>query len=178
MSTGAENKRFLSFDMSKLLILGAGQYGNVAKEIAESTGLYENISFLDDRSSVAIGLMNDYDKFLAEYENAVVAIGNPEKRLKFIGKLIDAGYNVPTLIHPTAYVSPTAIIGNGCFIEPMAVVHTEATIGMGCIISAGVIVNHNSVIGNGCHIDCGSIVGARTIIKDNTKVEYGQIVRE
>lgn len=175
---GAEKKRFLSFDMSNLLILGAGQYGNVAKEIAESTGLYENISFLDDRSSIAIGLMEGYGKYISEYENAVVAIGNPEIRLKFIGKLIDEGYNVPTLIHSKAYVSTTAIIGKGCFVEPMAVVHTEAAIGMGCIISAGAIVNHNSVIGDGCHIDCGAIVGARVSITDNTKVEFGQIVRE
>lgn len=34
--------------MSKLLILGAGQYGAVAKEIAESIGIYDAISFLDD----------------------------------------------------------------------------------------------------------------------------------
>ena len=178
LSTGAEKKRFLSFDMSNLLILGAGQYGNVAKEIAESTGLYEHISFLDDRSSIAIGMIDEYDKYISEYENAVVAVGNPDIRLKFIGKLIDAGYIVPALIHPKAYVSPTAIIGKGCFIEPMTIVHTEAAIGMGCIISAGAIVNHNSVIGDGCHIDCGAIVGARVRITDNTKVEYGQIVRE
>ena len=32
-----------------LLILGAGQYGQVAKEIAEDIGYFEKISFLDDR---------------------------------------------------------------------------------------------------------------------------------
>lgn len=32
-----------------LLILGAGQYGQVAKEIAESVGCFKRISFLDDR---------------------------------------------------------------------------------------------------------------------------------
>lgn len=32
-----------------LLILGAGQYGQVAKEIAEDMEYLEKISFLDDR---------------------------------------------------------------------------------------------------------------------------------
>jgi hypothetical protein len=33
-----------------LLILGAGQYGMVAKEIAEATGDYTAIAFLDDNN--------------------------------------------------------------------------------------------------------------------------------
>ena len=38
-----------------LLILGAGQYGQVAKEIAEETGYFDKIAFLDDNSEQAIG---------------------------------------------------------------------------------------------------------------------------
>lgn len=163
--------------MSRLLILGAGQYGNVAKEIAESTGKYDNIAFLDDRSPIAIGSINDIDKFTSELDDAVVAIGNSQMRLDLIKKLINSGYKVPALIHPHAYVSPTAKIGSGCFVEPMAVMHTEALIGIGTIVSAGAIVNHNSVIGDGCHIDCGSVIGARVRIDNNTKVDCGQVIR-
>lgn len=37
-----------------LLILGAGQYGYVAKEVAESMGHFEKITFLDDNNERAI----------------------------------------------------------------------------------------------------------------------------
>ena len=48
--------------MKNLLILGAGQYGQVAREIAEAMGLFEHISFLDDNSSAAIGKLSDFYK--------------------------------------------------------------------------------------------------------------------
>ena len=31
-----------------LLILGAGQYGQVAKEVAETMGIFDDVAFLDD----------------------------------------------------------------------------------------------------------------------------------
>ena len=71
--------------------------------------------------------------------------------LRVILSLCDIGYEVPSLIHEKAYVSPSAKIGIGCFIEPMAVVHTAVEVETGCILSAGVILNHNSTVHEGCH---------------------------
>ena len=164
--------------MRKLLILGAGQYGMVAKEIAEAIGQFEHISYLDDNSSAAIGRLSDFDRYTIDFDSAVVAIGNAETRLKLIEQLVAAGYDVPVLIHPRAYVAPSAEIGRGSFIEPMAVIHTDVTIGMGCIISAGTIINHNAVVGEGCHLNCGTIIGARANVPSCTKIDYRQIVRQ
>lgn len=161
----------------KLLILGAGQYGMVAKEIAEAMGVFQKFSFLDDNSTKAIGRITDYEKYIEEYDEAIVAIGNTEKRMELIEKLERAGYIISVLRHPQAYISPSAVIGKGCFIEPMAVIHTDVIIGTGCIISAGTIVNHNAIVNDGCHINCGTIVGARAIIEYGTKSDYGEIIK-
>lgn len=150
----------------------------VAKEIADSMKIFDCISFLDDNNPIAVGKLSDFDKYSSEYGSAVVAIGNAEMRLKLIGQLIDAGYDVLVLIHPQAYVSPSAVIGKGSIIEPMAVIHTDVTVGIGCIISAGTIVNHNAVIGNGCHIDCATIIGARARIPNLTKTDYSSVILE
>lgn len=164
--------------MRKLLILGAGQYGMMAKEIAEAMGQFEHISFLDDNSSAAIGRLSDFDRYTIDFDSAVVAIGSAETRLKLIEQLVAAGYDVSVLIHPRAYVAPSAVIGQGSFVEPMAMVHTDVSIGMGCIISAGTIINHNAVVGEGCHLNCGTIIGARANVPSCTKIDYGQIVRQ
>ena len=94
--------------MKNLLILGAGQYGQVAREIAEAMGLFEHIAFLDDNSSAAIGKLSDFDNYIDDFDSAVVAIGHAETRLKLIEQLIGAGYDVPVLIHPRAYIAPSA----------------------------------------------------------------------
>lgn len=161
--------------MRKLLILGAGQYGMVAKEIAEAVGTYDTIDFLDDNNPIAIGKLNEYENFKDSYA-AVVAVGNNAFRLELLKKLDGCGFEIATLVHPKAYVSPSATIDKGSFIEPMAVIHTDAEIGIGCIISAGTVVNHNSKVEAGCHLNCGTIVASSTTVNSKTKSDYGQIL--
>lgn len=161
--------------MEKLLIIGAGQYGMVAKEIAESMRCFGCINFVDDASSIAVGKLSDIENLIQEYDSAVVAIGNSALRLNLIKRLCEIGYEVPALIHEKAYVSPSAKIGMGCFIEPLAVIHTAVRVGNGTIISAGVILNHNSIVHEGCHINCGSVVPARVEIMAGTQTGYNGV---
>ena len=159
-----------------LLILGAGQYGMVAKEAAVSMQLYEKIAFLDDSNPIAVGKLNDYPDFINEFSDAVVAVGNTELRLKLLDELEQVGFNIPSLIHNSAYVSPSAVIESGCIIEPLVVIHTDVKTARGCLISAGAILNHNAVIEEGCHIDCGAIVGARKNVPMGTITRYGEVL--
>ena len=158
----------------KLLILGAGQYGRVIKELAQETGNYSMIAFLDDKTSESVlGKLNDYHLFTGIFEDAVVAIGNPVIRLKWL-KVIEEKYNIPVIVHPKAYISPSAVIDHGTIVEPFAVVHTSVKVGFGCIISAGAIINHNSVLEDGVHCDCGSVIPARTVVKTMRKIVQGE----
>lgn len=161
--------------MKNLLIIGAGQYGMVAKEIAESMKCFAHIDFVDDASDIAVGKLGDIEKLIHKYDSAVAAIGNSDLRLNLIKRFCEIGYEVPSLIHEKAYVSPSARIGMGCFIEPMAVVHTAVNVGNGTIISAGVVLNHNSVVHAGCHINCGCAVPARAEIKAGTRTGYNEV---
>lgn len=159
----------------KLLIIGAGQYGKVAKETAESMNCFEQIDFLDDNNPIAVGKILQYEEFSEAYKYAVVAIGNSPFRLELTEKLREAGYSIATIISPLAYVSKSAVVQNGCVIEAMSVINTEAEIRECCFISAGAVVNHNSKLGKGCHIDCHATVKSNAVIKDCTKIEYGQV---
>lgn len=162
---------------NNLLIIGAGQYGCVAKETADAMGCYDKISFIDNNSPLAIGTTDELDNFLVDYAKAFVAIGNAKTRLDIYDKLKVLGYKLVTLIHPKAYVSPSSNLEKGCIIEPNAVVQSNTSIGMGCLISAGAVINHNAVVEDGCHIDCNATVPARCIIKACTKVECGQVYK-
>ena len=157
----------------KLLILGAGEYGQLVKELAQNK--YATIDFLDDNLSVAIGKFGEYKKFVGEYE-AIVAIGNNEARLAWIEKLVEVGFVIPTLISPQAFVSPSAKIEMGCIIEPMAVINTNGKVEKGTIVSAGAVVNHNAVVKQGCHIDCNAVVGADAIVPEKMHLNYGQVI--
>ena len=159
-----------------LLILGAGQYGMVVREVAIATGEYEKIDFLDDVNPIAIGAIDTYGDFMSEYRYAFVAIGNSKVRSELLSKLENTGYELPVIISPKAYVSYSATIGGGSIVEPMAVVNTGATIGRGCLICAGAVVNHNAVVEDCCQIDCNATVSARANVSTETKVQSGEII--
>lgn len=161
-----------------LLILGAGQYGCVAREIAEATNHFKKIAFLDDCSVCAIGPLAEYDKRIKDYSHAFVAIGNAETRVLWLNKLKSAGYSLATLVHPQASVSPSAKIGDGSIVEPMAVVQSNAVVGEGSMIASGAVVKHNATVGNGCYIDCNSVVSAGAKVPDGVKVFANTVTEE
>lgn len=160
----------------KLLILGAGGHGKVVKEVAEALG-YDNIAFLDDNSVGAIGRIVESKNYIDEYKDAFVGIGNNKFRGELIARLEQEGFNIPILIHPTAYISKTAVIEKGTVIEPKAIVNANSKIGKGCIISVGAIVDHDVVLENCVHVNAGAICKAGSFVARETKLEAGQVVK-
>mgnify|MGYP005804002837 CR=1 FL=1 len=164
--------------MGDLLILGAGQYGAVVKEIAQAMGCFDKISFLDDNSGTkAIGRLSELERFSGEYEYAIPAIGDADVRLSLLERAEKAAYKIPIIISPKAYVSPSAQMGKGTVIEPLAGVHANAEIGIAAYISMGAVVNHNAVVGDGCHVDNNAVVMSGAEVPSRIKVEPGAVVK-
>lgn len=147
----------------------------VVQEIARSLDCFDRIGFLDDRNPIAIGKLEDFARFFPAYRCAIVAMGNPQLRRDWTVRLENAGFTVPVLIHPRAYISPCAILGAGTVAEPMAVVQTGARIGSGCLLCAGSVVNHNACVGDFCQIDCNAVVSANMQVEAGTKVPCGSV---
>ena len=168
--------------IQNLLIIGAGIYGLVAKEIAESMGCFCRIDFVDDGAketpdgNPVIGTTKDLAELAKRYANVVVAIGNPEVRQKLIRYIEEETLlRLVTLVSPRAYVSPSAQIGNGCIVEPMAVVHTGCVLGKGCLICAGAVVNHAAMCGDCVQVDCNAVVAGNTVVPGGSKVAAGTV---
>ena len=161
---------FISKMMKRLLIVGAGECGHVLKELAEDYG-YKEIAFLDDNSLEAIGKVSDYPKYERQYDEYIVAVGNPHFRSKCVAMLKDT-YAIATIIHDKAYVSKDAVLMPGCIVEPGVVVHRNAVVGESYILNAGAVINHDSKVGAYSQIGCNAFVPARTEVPEGTKVEH------
>lgn len=162
--------------IKSLLILGAGGHGKVVKEIAEALG-YTKIAFLDDNSIESIGKIADSKAFVDEYNEAFVGIGNNKFRDELLKRLEQEGFNIPVLIHPTVYVSKSAVIGKGTVVEPMAIVNANSRIGTGCIIAVGSIVDHDAVLEDCVHVNTGAICKAGSFVSKETRIDAGQVVQ-
>lgn len=167
--------------MNSLLIIGSGSFSPEVEELARLIG-YKDIAFLDDNPQKAychpvIGTTSDIEGFRSKYSTAIVALGNNERRMKYHDELKRCGYTIPTLIHPTAYVSPEAEIAPGCIIRAKAVVSRYANLGESVILNVGALIDHHVEIGEGCHILMGAVVRNMAKVEPLTRVESLSLIQ-
>ncbi len=162
----------------KLMILGAGGYGRVVFELAEQTGRYSDIFFLDDNSTheKVVGCCADYKKHIAMDTEFYPAFGNNEARILWLDRFEMAGAKLLTLVDPSAYVSPSAEIGEGTIVLPRAVVNTNVKICRGCIINCGAVIDHDCIIGEGVHICLNAVVKAENRVPGLIKLDACAVI--
>jgi UDP-perosamine 4-acetyltransferase len=168
----------------EIYIVGAGTYGEVMCELAEMLG-YTVKGFYDETEKKIDTLVMGVkviDKFsnLENNEingkNFIVAIGNNEARYNIMTEINQHGGITPTLIHPSAIISPSAKIGKGVYIQANAYIWTKVKIDDFCIISPNVVICHHTSIGKACLISNVSGVGASIRIKDKVFVGMGATI--
>ncbi len=135
--------------MSKsIYIYGASGHGLVVADIARTCG-YDDVIFVDDGE-------NDYPSFedIKRTSGIPVAfgIGSNSIRAKLFERVQNSGFEIVSLIHPSAIISSSVTIGKGTVIMPNVVVNAKATIGDGVILNTSCIVEHECVIENFVHI--------------------------
>lgn len=163
----------------RLIILGAGGYGRTVADVAAQTGQYDAILFLDDRSQAedVIGKCADFSAFADDNTAFYPAFGNNEGRVGWLEKLNASGCRITRIIHPTAYISPTAHIAQGCAVLPHAIINTGCEIKAGCIVNCGAIVDHGCILEEGVHVCLGAIVKAENRIPRCMKIDAGMVIQ-
>lgn len=159
----------------KLLIVVSKRYGDYVKEIAESMGCFEKISFVDNDREGAIGKLEDVESFYPEYNCAIAACDDGTEKLEW-NKKLEALYNIPVLFHMDSTISPSANLMPGCIVEPRAVVGCGSTIGQATVIGANVVVEPYCFIGDSCTLKSGTIVKSTSMVAMNTSTEQGSVL--
>lgn len=172
--------------MANLLLIGAGGQAKVTIDAAMAVGNFSTIACLDDYHPIGhtvlseaqvVGRIETVEQYLNDYD-IVIALGDNQKRLAIATQLNNLNVKFASIIHPSAVVSSTASIGQGCVIFPNAVVHTDAVIGAHCIINSGAIVEHDCRLGKGVHIAPNASLAGRVQIGNQTMIGMGALVKQ
>lgn len=97
-----------------------------------------------------------------------LALGNNQARKKLSEIICPQGWE--TVIHPTATIHSSAVIGEGTYIGAHAIIQPDAVIGKHVIINTGAIIEHDSTIESFCHI------APRTVLAGGVRVGEGALV--
>lgn len=174
--------------MTRLVIIGAGGFGREVLGIARDIGAFDVVGFLDQDLSLygtvidGCAVLGD-DGALADLARrsvscACVALGEPRARKRAFDACRQLGLDLPTLVHPNAYLSPQARLGQGDVLYPGCVVMPGCVIGNGVLINAGVTIGHEATIADFCNLNPGVRLGGRVTLREGVFVGMGACLRE
>ncbi len=162
--------------ITRLIILGAGGFGRTIADIAKQLKTFDEIFFLDDKAEAAIGTISEADTFIDDNTVFYPAIGNNIFRCELIDRIVNAGGNIASIVHPSSYISVTAKMGIGVAVLPHASIGTNVIISDGCILNMNSVIDHDVILECGVHIAPGAIVKGENHISAFTKIDSGNVV--
>ncbi|PJK27565.1 acetyltransferase [Minwuia thermotolerans] len=169
--------------MHQIAIIGAGGHARECLETARAMGLEVVCLFDDDRMlwdtevlgapvrTGGLDAVSDLDRNTA----LVIGVGDNARRRDIAGRF--EGRSFATLVHPFAWVSPSAELAEGAVVHPGAVVQAEARIGRHAILNTSASASHGVVIGDFAHIAVGARLAGIVTVGQGALVGAGVAAR-
>lgn len=172
-----------------ILLAGAGGHARACIDVLEQEGRYAVHGLVGLPPEIGttiltyavVGSDADFAELLSHCRNALVTVGqikSAEPRMRLFRLLEQAGYALPSIVSPHAYVSRHAKIGAGTIVMHGAVVNAGAVVGCNCIINSQALVEHDTVVGDHCHVSTSAAVNSGVTIGAGTFVGSGASVRQ
>jgi acetyltransferase EpsM len=181
-------------DPTAIVIYGGGGHGKKLIDLVRVLEGYRIAGIIDDGLATSIaggtqpsvmglavlGGMDVLPKLFGEgvrlAANGMGGIGDPEVRLKVAQRLAEAGFACPPLVHPRAFVEPSATLSAGVQVFPNAYVGSEARLGKDAIVNNGAIISHDCEVGDFANIAPGALIAGGVQIGDEALIGMGVTV--
>ena len=174
--------------MNPILLVGAGGHARACIDVIEQEGELSIVGLVGKTHELEmkvldypiIGTDEQLPNLLQVSRNALVTLGQiktSKHRVRLFTLLSKLGFNLTTVISPTAYISSRASIGEGTVLMHGCVVNAGAVIGRNCIVNTNAVIEHDAIIGDHCHISTsvtingGVKVGSCSFVGSNTCVK-------
>ena len=167
------------FQMKPLIIIGAGGHGRVVVEAARAAGevierVISEVKLSEDALQAQRGRLFQPD--LIQNHRFVIAIGNQQTRRQLAQRILCEGGELATVVHPAAWVSPSARVGAGTVVIGAAIVNANASLGGFSILNTSCSVDHDCTLADGTQICPGARLAGGVSCGDDVFVGTGAVV--
>lgn len=149
---------------------------------------WDVIGFIDDnlehkgKNLMGVSVLGGREVMGQHPEAFVIAVpGNPDEYLKreqiIEGLKLDKK-RFATIIHPTAVVSPDAVIGANTLLMAHVVVSRGVSVGEHCIVLPNTVISHHSVVGDYCCLGSNVSVSGSVKVGTNCYIGSGTSIRD
>jgi sugar O-acyltransferase (sialic acid O-acetyltransferase NeuD family) len=172
-----------------LVLIGAGGHARSCIDVIEQEGKFRIAGLVGVGKEVGSRIFNyevlstdaGLDELAARFSYALITLGqidSPLERMRLFDLSITAGFVFPTIIAPSAYVSPHATIGEGTIIMHGAIINPGVAVGRNCIINSRALIEHESQVADHCHVSTGAILNGNTSLGVGSFIGSGATIKE
>lgn len=185
--------------MTDVVIVGFGGHALSVVDSMKRTGQFNIIGYTDRKQTqyeVQFSYLGTDDVLESLYKDACVKcailgigyMGKGTIRQEIYEKLKMIGYEFPVIIDPSAIVSESAVVEEGCFVGKYSIINANAHVGKMCIINTGATVEHECKVGDFSHVAVGAtlcgqvnvgkacLIGANATVIQCRKIQDNEIV--
>ena len=172
-----------------MILIGYSGHAIVVAEVAIENGISligysdKTPALLDPFKLEYLGFENDQDFIGWEKDcSFILGIGDNYLRQSVAKIIANRNKKIKTVIHSSASVSDSSVIGSGTFINRNVSVNALAVIGENVILNTGCIVEHECVVENFVHIAPGAVlagnvhIGERSFVGANAVIKHGVVI--
>jgi sugar O-acyltransferase (sialic acid O-acetyltransferase NeuD family) len=177
--------------MSKpsMILIGAGGHAHACIDVIEQHGQYQIAGLVGMQEEMhaehlgyaVIATDAELPELAKAYQYAAITVGqidSPDRRIRLYQKAIQLGFNLPSIIAPTAHVSGHATVAAGSIVMHGAIINAGAKVGKNCIINTRALVEHDASVEDHCHISTGAILNGSVSIGAGSFVGSGCVIKD
>lgn len=178
----------MSTTASPLVLLGAGGHARVLAALARAAG-YPVLGVCDPAlAAQGISRWADLDvlgddgaleRLPPERIALMLGIGQLAKdnlRKRLYAAWRARGYNFPALVHPSAWIAPGVVLGDGVQVMAGVVIQPGCAIGENSIVNTRVSIDHDCCIGRDVHVAPGATLCGTVTVEDGVFIGAGATV--
>lgn len=173
---------------SPILLVGGGGHCRAVIDVLESAdmeiaGIVHGLECAFDPvlGYPALGRDADLPELRLRFSRAVITVGQIKSsslRQGLFSKLRGMGFELPSVVSPSAYVSKHAVMGDGNVVMHMALINAGVSLADNCIINTKSLVEHDCSIASHCHISIGAILCGGVSVGSGSFIGAGAVIRQ
>ena len=173
----------------QLILIGAGGHAISCIDVIEQTGQFQVVGLIGLPNELntkcldypVIATDDGLSDLRASYSYTLITAGQiaePDTRIRLYRIACDLGFELPSIVAPSAYVSEHACLGNGTIVMHGAIVNAGVSIGNNCIVNSRTLIEHGAYVNDHCHISTGAILNGGVVIGAGSFVGSGSQIKE
>lgn len=166
-----------------LCLLGAGGHAKVCYEAAAASGWIvaavaapTPLVGADFFEGAVTGDDGELRASLNPEVHWLLAVGDLRVRRRLAAEFLGDSRPWGIVVHPQAWVSPSASLEPGTLVMPNACVNASAAVGRHAILNTGCVVEHDCRVGEGTHVGPNATLAGGVVIGEHALVGSGAVV--